>query len=320
MVTRREVMLAGAAACMLGPAALRAATPQPTVRVSFDVPAGTCDCHTHVFDPARFALSPTRAFTPQPALPADMLRMHRSLGVQRVVIVTSSAYGTNNDVTMHGIREYGAGARGVVVITDDATNADLDAMNEAGVRGARLYLARGTPDPEDSRARLRALIARVRPLGWHVQIFANPVMIAALESVIADAGVPVVIDHFGGALGAGGVAQQGFQSLVALLAAGAAYVKVSAAYRFSGRSPDFPDMGAIARELIGANPDRILWASDWPHTNGDMPGKPPHEIFPFIDVDDAHLMNLFARWVPDAVLRRRIMVDNPARLYGFQER
>ena len=317
MLTRRDVLLAAASAGVLGPQVLRAEAPQPRVRVAFDVPAGSCDCHTHIFDPAHFPLSPARAFTPMPALPADLQRMHRALGVQRVVLVTSSAYGTNNAVTLHGIRRYGPGARGVVVIDDQTANHELDGMATAGVRGARLYLARGTQDPEQARTRLRALLTRVQPLGWHVQVFASPPLFADPAEEIANAKVPVVIDHFGSAMGSAGIDQRGFDSLIALVHSGAAYIKVSAAYRFSERAPDFADMGALARELIRANPDRILWASDWPHTHGDIPGKPPQEIFPFIDVDDAYLLNLFGRWVPDTALRRRILVDNPARLYGF---
>lgn len=318
MVTRREVLIAGmVAGTFLRTQKVAANAPQANTAVNFAMPEGACDCHTHVYIPERFPLSPNRTFTPLPALPEEMARLHRALKVQRVVIVTSSAYGTDNSATVYGVKAHGSNARGIVVIDDKTSDRELDSMAEDGVRGARLYLAGTGIEPLEARQQFQSLVKRATPRNWHVQIFANPSQIAALEDVIAESPVPVVVDHFGGARGELGVAQPGFAELIRLVESGKAYIKLSAAYRFSNRSPNYEDMMPLARALIAANPDRALWATDWPHTNGSIPGKKPTEIFPFFEIDDGHMLNLFAQWVPDAALRKRILVDNPERLYRF---
>lgn len=317
MLSRRTLLLAGVAAALPARTA-SAQAPQPASAVDFEVPAGACDCHAHVFgDPVRFPFSPARTYTPGTALPDELQRLHAALRVQRAVIVTASAYGTNNSATLDAVRVRGRDARGIVVIDVDASERELDRMHQAGVRGARLFEARARLDPEGARQRFRALAPRLRDRGWHLQIFTHTSTITALKDLVLDSPVPVVFDHYGAARGELGLEQPGFRDLLELVAAGKAYVKISGAYRFSNRTPDYDDMRPLAQALIAANPERILWATDWPHTHGDIPGKKPTDIFPFIEVDDAHLFNLFARWVPEPALRKRILVDNPARLYAF---
>jgi predicted TIM-barrel fold metal-dependent hydrolase len=293
---------------------------QPATSVAFEMPAGACDCHTHIHgDPRDFPYAPDRVYTPEMALPEDMAALHRALRVQRVVIVTPSVYGTDNAATLHGMRARGADARGVAVIDDRTTEAELDAMGEAGMRGIRLNLATaGLSDPAIGRARFLAAVERMKQRRWHVQIYTTPSMIAAVRDLIEASPVPVVFDHFGGVVAGLGVQQPGFADLVDLVAAGHAYVKISGAYRSSDIGPDYADIAPFASALIAANPDRILWGSDWPHPSGHTPpGRKATDVTPLLQIDDGRLLNQLAVWAPDPEVRRKILVDNPARLYGF---
>jgi len=149
-----------------------------------------------------------------------------------------------------------------------------------------------------------------------VQILTTPDNVAALKDSVLNSSVPVVFDHFGGARGELGVNQPGFVALLQLVKSGKAYVKISAAYRLSTAAPNFEDMGILARALISARADRVLWGTDWPHPNSAS-GLGAQTLSPALSVDDAHMLNLFAAWVPDKALRHQILVANPARLYEF---
>ena len=286
-------------------------------RVDFEVPPGACDCHVHIIgDPAKYPLSSARTYTPPIALPAQLASLHRALGIQRVVIVTPSVYGTDNAVTLWAMGELGAGARGIAVIDERTSEQQLDAMQRAGVRGARLNLTVSATDARTAQQRFAALEQRLSSRNWHVQIFTTPDVVAALKDAVLSSSVPVVFDHFGGARGELGVTQPGFVALLQLVESGKAYVKISGAYRLSTQAPNFEDMGILARALIAARADRILWGTDWPHTNSSS-GLSASALSPAISVDDAHMLNLFASWVPDKALRQQILVDNPRRLYDF---
>lgn len=289
-----------------------------TTAADFAPPAHACDCHTHIFgDPARFPFAARRGYTPPPAGPEEMAAFHRGLGIERVVIVTPSVYGTDNGATIHGLKARGKTARGIAVVADDAPLRDLKAMHAAGMRGIRLNLASaGQNDPAVARERLRRALARMKELGWHVQMFTTPAVIRAVKDVVAEAPVPVVFDHFGGARAAEGVAQAGFADLLELVKIGKAWVKISGAYRASALAPDYPDAAPLARALIAANPDRIVWGTDWPHPDSSG-GRPFDQVSPPVPVDDARLLQQLAVWAPDAAVRRKILVENPARLYGF---
>jgi predicted TIM-barrel fold metal-dependent hydrolase len=293
---------------------------QPSTAVAFDVPAGACDCHTHIHgDPARFPFFPGRVYTPAPALPEEMTALHRALRVERVVIVTPSVYGTDNSATLYGMRARGATARGVAVIDDATPEAQLDAMDQAGVRGIRINLATvGIDDPAVGRQRLRAAIERMTGRRWHVQVYASPAMIPAITDLVAASPVPVVFDHFGGAQAELGLEQPGFAELVDLVRSGQAYVKISGAYRASSRAPDYGDVVPLARALIAANPDRVVWGTDWPHPDARPgPGGKPTDVTPLLQIDDGRLLNQLPVWAPDPAIRQKILVTNPARLYGF---
>jgi predicted TIM-barrel fold metal-dependent hydrolase len=248
-----------------------------------------------------------------------MSALHRALGIQRVVIVTPSVYGTDNAASLYGMQARGADARGVAVIDDSTTESELDAMHRDGMRGIRLNLATsGIHDVETGRHRLRAGADRMAGRGWHVQIYTTLPMISGIRDLVLGSPVPVVFDHFGGAQAHLGVDQPGFADLVELVRSGRAYVKISGAYRASTLAPDYPDAAPLAKALIGANPDRIVWGTDWPHPDSTRPpGGKATDVSPFIPIDDGRLLNQLAVWAPEPALRKKILVDNPARLYGF---
>lgn len=321
MLNRRNLLLASmAAGVAAGCREVRATAAQPTTAVAFDVPAHACDCHTHIHgDPEKFPFFAGRVYTPEPASPEEMAALHKALHIERVVIVTPSVYGTDNSATLFGMKARGANARGVAVIDDKTPEADLDRMNAEGFRGIRLNLATGgVNDPSVGRARFSAAVARMAARGWHVQLYTNTPMIAAIRDLVAAAPVPAVFDHFGGADAALGLEQPGFPELLELVKRGKAYVKISGAYRASKLAPDYPDVVPLAKALIEANPDRIVWGTDWPHPDSSPhPELKPTDVRPYYAIDDGRLMNQLAVWAPDAAIRKKILVDNPARLYGF---
>ncbi len=293
---------------------------QPATPVNFDVPAGSCDCHTHIYgDPVQFPYIPGRVYTPQTALPEEMAALHKALGIQRVVIVTPSVYGTDNSATLYGMKARGADARGIAVIDEKTSESDLDRMNAAGVRGIRLNLTTGGAlDLRTGRQRFQAALERLRGRNWHLQLLTDLMMISVLKDLVAASPVAVVVDHFGGAEASRGLLQPGFSDLMEMVRSGRAYVKISAAYRCSTIGPDYPDVAPFAQALISANPDRILWGTDWPHPNSvTPPGRKPTEVTPLFQIDDGRLLNQLAVWAPSAALRKKILVENPARLYGF---
>ena len=319
MLTRRETLMgaAAAAAAVRGQAAWAKAA-QPATPVNFEVPAGATDCHTHIHgDPARFPFFSGRVYTPEGASPEEMAALHRALHIQRVVIVTPSVYGTDNSATLFGMKARGADARGVAVIDEKTSDGELDRLHAAGFRGIRLNLATGgTNDPNVARQRFQAAAERMSKRNWHVQMYTSLGVIQGIKDQVMNSPVPVVFDHFGGAQAERGLDQPGWSDLVALVRSGKAYVKISGAYRSSTKAPDYPDIVPFAKALIAANPDRIVWGTDWPHPNSSS-GKPVTEVTPLFQIEDGTLMNQLPVWAPDAAVRKKILVDNPARLYGF---
>ena len=292
---------------------------QPATAVSFRVPPGACDCHVHVFGrAAEFPFAAQRSYTPPPASADELSSLLQKLKLSRVVIVQPSVYGNDNSCTLDGMRRLGERARGVAVIDDATSDAALAEMHKAGIRGVRVNLeTAGETDLSAARRNLAAAVERVAPLGWHVQVYTRLSVIAGLADAAAKLPVPIVFDHFGGAKAAGGIDQPGFAALLGLVSAGYAYVKVSAAYRSSEKAPAYGDVAPLARALIEANPDRILWGTDWPHPHAASPGAALDELSPFYDIDDGLALNQLALWAPSAAIRRKILADNPARLYDF---
>ena len=288
--------------------------------LAFAPPTGACDTHVHVFGPAgAFPYAADRRYTPGDATVEDLLALQSLLRLDRVVLAQPSPYGTDNRRLIAALSELGSRARGVAVIDPATPAAELAAMHAAGVRGARLNLeTAGQHDPVAALDILRTVARRVAPLRWHVQTYTSLAVITALQDAILDLPVPLVIDHFGKALAACGTGQAGFAALLSLVGSGRVYVKLSAPCRISDH-PDYGDAADIARALIAANPDRMLWGTDWPHTAARRdPSRAAHEIEPFQPEDDGRALNRLHDWVGgDADLLRRILAENPARLYGF---
>ncbi len=321
MLTRRTMLLASiAAGALMQNRNVLAKAAQPSTPVNFDIPEHACDCHTHIHgDVGKFPFFAGRVYTPEPASPEEMSALHKALRIERVVIVTPSVYGTDNSATQFGMMARGTSARAVAVIDDKTSESDLDAMHKAGFRGIRLNLATGgINDPNVGRTRFAAAVERMKARGWHVQLYTNLPMITAIKDLVLSAPVPVVFDHFGGAQAALGVEQPGFSDLVDLVKSGKAYVKISGAYRASTQAPDYQDCVFLAKMLIAANSDRIVWGTDWPHPDSvTPPGRKPTEVTALFQIDDGRLLNQLPVWAPDAAVRKKILVDNPARLYGF---
>jgi predicted TIM-barrel fold metal-dependent hydrolase len=319
MLTRREVLARAAATGLLIPSrAAFAKASQPSIAVNFAVPPNSCDSHTHIWgDPAKFPLWPGRTYTPETALPEEMTALHRALHIDRVVIVTPAVYGTDNAATLYGMKARGKNARGIAVIDDKTPESELDAMGRAGVVGIRLISgANGPTDPAVARRRFEAAAPRMKRHDWHIQMYTSLAMITAMKDLLEASPVPLVFDHFGGAQASLGLQQPGFPELLELVRSGKAYIKISGAYRASTQAPDYPDVVPLAKALIAANPERIVWGTDWPHPNGaSAPGRKVTDISPPFQIDDGRLLNQLAVWAPDAAIRKKILVDNPARLY-----
>jgi predicted TIM-barrel fold metal-dependent hydrolase len=257
-----------------------------------------------------------RAYTPPEASVAQLKAMHARLGVTRAVLVQPSFYGFDNSCMMDALAQLGNSARAVAVVPLTISDAALRDMDAKGVRGVRLNLeSAGNRDPKAARDMLTAYEKKVAPLNWHIQIYAAISVIQQSVTTIADMKVPVVIDHYGQPNAAEGYSR-GMAALVDLVHARRAYVKLSAPYRISKAVPDYKDVKALAQTLIYNARDRMLWASDWPHTD-TIPGKPISEVTPFQKVDDAAVLKLFKSWYTDPPTQKMILVDNAAKLYRF---
>ncbi|WP_321865869.1 amidohydrolase family protein [Paraburkholderia tropica] len=286
------------------------------------LPPGSCDCHVHTFDAARYPFAANRSYTPGRALVSDLLDFEARLGIERVVVVQPSVYGTDNAAMLAALRDLGTlRARGIAVIdAQTVTQAELHAMHDQGVRGVRLNLeVKGQRDQSVALAQLQRAAETVAPLGWAIQIYADVDIVAALAPTIGALPVHVVLDHFAGVRVPKQPEQkEAFDTVLALVKGGNVYVKLSAPYRASLQAPDYTDIAPFAQALIQTRPDRMLWASDWPHTgsashrDGDL-----SRVEPFRNEDAGRALNHVLAWADTTAVRQQILVENPARLYGF---
>lgn len=283
------------------------------------LPAGACDCHVHLFGPpAEFPFAPDRVYTPGDADEVALDALHGRLGIARVVLVQPSPYGTDNSRLLAGLQRLGPRARAVAVAAPDATREQLSVLRAAGVRGLRLNVDTfGIRDPEAVWPVLEAEAARCANLGWHTQILTHLSVIEALENRLAGLPAPLVIDHFGRPDIDQPLGQPGFPALLRLVVAGRVWVKLSAIGRLGGRG-GLDGIAPFVKALVEAGADRLVWGSDWPHTGGGRGGRAVQEIEPFMPLDDGEALSVLARAVGDAGLLRRILVENPAELYGFE--
>ena len=281
-------------------------------------PPGATDCHVHVVGPKRrYPLPPEARYMPSDAPVGDLAAMLKRLGLERVVIVQPSFYGTDNACTLAAIAELGLGmARGVAVLPDKVSADTIDAFNAQGIRGLRVNIATfGTTPVDDIRQKIEAAAATCAEAGWHVQIFVPSAAIEPLAPALRALPVDTVIDHFG--LTDPDAPDAGLATLLKLIDTGKVWVKISGAYRVT-KDPNHPGIDPLARALVAANPERIVWGSDWPHTpTKDLYHPDPTKESPFQAVDTAGLLALLPRWLEDDALVHRVLVENPARLYGF---
>lgn len=310
--TRREFggLAAGMLAASLLPRAADAAGPLS------DMPAGAIDVHNHIVGPqSKYPMAANRTYTPPEASVAQLRALRTQLGVAKNVIVQPSFYGFDNSCLVDALTELGASARGVAVVPLDVPDAELQRLASKGVTGVRLNLATfGISDPKAAADAIHAFAPRFAPLDWHIQINTGLGVIDGLAPMIGDVKVPIVFDHIGNADAAQGVNQKGFGALVELVKARNTYVKLSAPYNLSKRS-DWADVVPLAKTLIAAGPDRMLWGTNWPHPGGGRGDI--REITPYQVVHNPNLLTHFAEQCPDGAMRRTILVDTPQRLYRF---
>ena len=286
--------------------------------ITFRVPPDACDCHMHVFGaPDRYALPAVRSYTPQEAPLASWARAAAAVGLQRVVVVQPSVYGADNSCTLDALRALGEQGRGIAQIGPSTSDAELAELHAAGVRGIRLNpKSVGATDAQALRALIASAAQQIAPFGWHIQIYAPLPLVAEVAGVIRQAPVPVVLDHMGGARA--GDEEAALRPLVDLLENGRCWVKLSGIYRASRQETGFQDATPIARALVRANPERLVWGTDWPHT-AHHPGVPQTNapLIGFRVFDFAELLDRLADAAGDQATFDRILTTNSARLYGF---
>ncbi|WP_320775939.1 amidohydrolase family protein [Streptomyces sp. CRN 30] len=276
---------------------------------------GACDTHVHLFGPAdRYPYAPDRGYLPPDALPADLRALHRHLGITRTVLVQPSPYGTDNTRLLAGLQVLGDAARGIVVITPGTAPDELRALDRAGVRGVRVNLgARAANDLARARERIDATARAIAPLDWHLDLHLDAAALAAFEDLLPRLPVPVVLDHFAGHRA--GTGAETPARILRLLATGRVWVKLSAPYRVTAGG-DYDALAELLTDLLDARADRALWGSDWPHTGGSPATRHPDRLQPYLTVDDGLSLSRFAGFLdPDGL--RRVLVENPAELYGW---
>lgn len=277
-----------------------------TNRPATGLPRDACDSHMHIFDP-RFAASPHWKRQPPRAEVAAYRLLQRRLGTSRTVVVNPSTYGTDNACTLDALAQLGESARGVAVVGHDVADGELDRLAAQRVCGLRVNFVTpqswGVTTPE----MLTTLARKVARLGWHIQVFVQPEQLVELEPILARLPVPLVIDHMARIDPAEGVSGEAYAVARRLIDGGNAWMKLSGVYmRSRDGAPAYADAFDLGRALVNAAPERLVWGSDWPHTT-EAPGT----------VNDADLADVLATWCDSTAVRDRILVDNPAKLYGF---
>jgi len=284
------------------------------------LPPQATDCHMHVLGPFdRYPLAAERAYNvPEAPLEAHE-RMKRQVGLERTVLVQASGHGFDNRAMLAALATLGGRGRAVAVIPVDYPGDKLAAMHAAGVRGVRLnFVTLALRHGSDRVQTVRDYERLLAPHGWHLQLFADAPTLLSMKASLVDCGVPVVVDHMGLPDAAAGINQPAFQSVLQLLAAEHVWVKLAGADRITRKSRRLRDAIPFMRALAAAAPERVVWGSDWPHI-GFHAGQQVHDetVLPFRTLDAGELLDVLAEAVPDPAARRRILVGNPARLYGF---
>ena len=284
------------------PKAILAPDPHP-VKPHFKPPPNACDAHCHVFGPAaQFPYAPNRSYTPQDAGREQLAVLHQYLGFERAVIVQASCHGTDNSAMLDALLHSNSRWRGVAMVEPHVSEKELEALHSQGVRGARINFVAHLGGAPDISA-VRAVIERISPFGWHIQLHMDAVDIAHYREFLNQLTVPFIIDHMGRPQAALGIEQPAFQQMLDLMRNPLAWTKISGPERVSTMGKPFVDAEPFVRKLLELAPERLLWGTDFPHPNV--------KIMP----NDGELVNLFARFCEDASLQKKILVDNPTKLY-----
>jgi predicted TIM-barrel fold metal-dependent hydrolase len=269
----------------------------------FKLPPGSCDAHCHVFGPGdKFPYAPNRRYTPEDAPKETLAALHAHLGIDRAVIVQASCHGTDNAAMLDCIASDPKRYRGVAIVDDSFTDADYDKLHSGGVRGARFNFVKhlgGAPD----LGVFNQVIDRIKGRGWHVVLHLDAPSIIPLSDMIRKLPLPFVIDHMGRVPSAAGTDQPPLRALMELSGLENCWIKVCGAERIS--MPPYAAAVPIAHALIEAAPNRVLWGTDFPHPNAT------HEA------DEADLVDLVPQYAAETLAQKRLLVDNPARLYDF---
>jgi 2-pyrone-4,6-dicarboxylate lactonase len=282
------------------------AAPDPNTRKpKFTPPPLACDAHCHIFGPAaKFPYDPKASYHPPDSPFEGLQKLHSILGFQRAVIVHASCHGPDMRATLDGIARSKGAYRGTAIIDDTYGDKEFQAMHDGGIRGVRFNFVKhlgGRPD----MGFFEKTIQRLKAMGWHLILHLDATDLAEFRDLFRKIPVPMVIDHMGRVVAKDGLEQQPFKVLLEAMKNEKMWVKVTGAERVSSMGPPFTDSIPFAQKLIEAAPDRILWGTDWPHPNVKwMP-------------NDGDLVDLFPLMAPDPAVQRKILVDNPARLYGF---
>ncbi len=268
------------------------------------LPPGACDAHCHVFGPAaRFPFAPERTYTPVDAPKEKIFELHKMLGFERAVLVQASCHGKNNDAMLDAIAASEGRYRGIAMVNADVGEAELRRLHEGGVRGVRFNFVSHLGKDVDFGA-MRTVVEKVKPLGWHAVVYFDADRLETLAPILKEFELPMIIDHMGRVDAGQGLEQPAFEMLVDLLADERFWVKLCGLERITRAGPPFADAVPFARTLVEKFPDRVLWGTDWPHPN--MKTHMP---------DDGALVDLLAQIAPDAENLRKLVVDNPTRLY-----
>lgn len=272
-------------------------------RPRMKAPPDSTDCHHHIFD-SRYPADPKATVRPPDATIADYRLLQERLGIARNVIVQPSTYGIDNSGLMDCLKQFGhRTTRGIAVVNNNVTDAELKQLDAAGVRGVRFNLNQA--GGYNTWEMMEPLSKRLAAMNWHIQVFAPADQLVAHKDLFHHLPCPIAFDHLGNAAA---VQAPVFGMVSELLQSGKAWVKLSGVYIVSKSGPPaYADASAVAQAFVKQAPERLVWGSDWPHPTARGNQKP----------DDALLFDLFAEWAPSEALRKRILVDNPAQLYGF---
>lgn len=281
--------------------------PDPNTKTpSYRPPPGACDAHCHIFGPAdKYPYAPDRSYTPPDAPLQRFEELQAILGLSRAVLVNASCHGTDNTVILDAIAQSGGRYRGVANVGESISDAELERLDDGGIRGIRFNFVQhlgGTPDLDV----FHELVGRVAPLGWHVVLHFDAKDLLDFGDMLKNLPVPFIIDHMGRVPARDGLEQRPFRILLETARMDNCWVKICGAERISSAGPPFHDAVPFAQALLAVAPDRILWGTDWPHPN----------IKKYMP-NDGDLVDLIPLYMPDEALQRRVLVDNPHRLYGF---